>query len=113
MMVSARQLPRWHVPDACDDVWIVDEVLKEALPFLCRYPGSPKHVAKFADAVVREGSLVGFLVDLDTDDIAVGEVVVVADNGFEEVEIFPKQVSDVAEHADGGGRRHQAASLLG
>lgn len=76
-------------------------------------PGSPEHGAKFADAVDREGSLVGFLVDLDTDDIAVGKVVVVADNGFEEVQILAKQIGDVTKHADGGGRRHQAASLLG
>ena len=51
------------------------------MPLLDRDPGRHEHVPKFVDTVIREGSLVVVLTDLDANDIAVGEVVIVADDG--------------------------------
>lgn len=56
------------------------------MPFLDRHPGRHEHVPEFVDPVVRESRLVVVVPDLDTDNTAVGKIVVVTDNGFEKVQ---------------------------
>ena len=81
--VSARFLPQRLILDAGDDVGLVDEVIKEAVPFFDGHACGCEHVAQFVDAIVGERRDVIVRPDMNADDIAIGEVVVVADDGLE------------------------------
>lgn len=109
LVVTARLLPRAFFLDAGDDVGLGDEVFEEVFPVLRGAPCVTEHVAQFLDAMIGEHSdrLVGACVDAD--DVAVAEVVVVADDRLQHFQILSEHPRDVVEGVDLCDGSHQAA----
>ena len=70
-----------------------------------------KHFAEFFDAVVGQRGDVFVRSSVDADDIAVGEVVVVAGDCFKHFQVLAQQTGDMGDGAGICYRRHHAASL--
>ena len=111
--VSTRFLPQRLVLDAGDDVGFGDEVVEEAVPPLDGHACGCEHVAYLVDAVVGQRGEVVVVPDMDADDIAVGQVVVVADDGLEKFGVFAQPAGHVGDGADVGRCGHHAAWLCG
>lgn len=83
------------------------------MPAFDIYVGVPEHVGQFLDAVVGQSGDGLVQTGIDADDRAVGQVVVIPDDGFEKLQVFAHHLGDVVEGADVGDDSHQAASAFG
>jgi hypothetical protein len=70
------------------------------VPFLDGHACGCEHVAQFLDAIVGERRDVIVRPDVNADDIAIGEVVVVADDGLEKPGVLAQPAGDVGDGAD-------------
>lgn len=103
-------LPRRLGLDAGDDIYVIDKVAEKGIPGFGSNARVPEHVFQFVDAVIGQGGDYVIRAGVGADDCAVGQVVVVADDGFEKLGVFPQNLCDVVEGADVGEGCHQAAS---
>ena len=107
--VTARLLPRCLRFQAGYEVRIQQEAFKEALPVARRASCIGKHVSQFLytvlgqcrDCLVRAG--------MHRDDGAVGEIVVVGEDFFQELLVFAQLLGDPFKRDDACDGRHQAA----
>ncbi len=78
---------------------VIDKGVEEGEPGFGGY-ARPEYIVQFADAVVGQGGDAFFRAGVDADDCAIGQVVVVGDDGFEKLGVFAQHPGDVIEGAD-------------
>ena len=100
-----------QVIDASDDFGVIDEVLQEATPCFGGHACKCENLADFFDAIVGQRCDVFVRSGVNADDIAVGKIVVVADDGFKHFGVLSQQAGDMGDGADICYHRHHAASL--
>ncbi len=96
--------------DAGDEFRVIDKVVEERVPGFGGDARVPEHVFQFIDTVIGQGGDGVIRAGIDADDRAIGQVVVVVDDGFEKLGVFAQHLCDVVEGADVGDGCHQAAS---
>jgi len=89
---------------------VIDEVIKEFVPGFGVDTSGLDHVLQFFDPVLGQGGEGLIRTDVNADYVAIGEVVVIGDDRFEQLDIFVQHFGDVVDDADMGHRSHQAAS---
>lgn len=108
--VTGRLLPRRLGLDAGDEIGVMDEVVEELMPSFGSDARSHEHFSEFFDAAVSESRNGFFRTGVDADDVAVGQIVVVGDDGFQQLGVLAEDLRDIVYGADMGEGRHQAAS---
>ena len=83
------------------------------MPFLDGDACGCEHVTYLFDAVVCQRGDVVFVPDMDADDIALGQVVIVADDRLEKLGILAQPAGDMGDGTDVGRCCHHAAWLCG
>ena len=107
---TCRFLLRLLGLDAGDEFCVIDKVIEEGvLGFGCD-AGVPGHVFEVIDPVIGQGGDFGIRARRDAYDRAVGQVLVVIDDGFEKLGGVARHLGDVVEGADLGDGCHLAAS---
>ena len=110
-VVTVRLLPCGLGFDGFDDVGVIDKILEKLIPLVGGLPCSGDHVAQLVDTIVGKSGATVVRGETDADDRAVGQVIVIADDGIDEVRVLPEHVSDIVEHEDVSDACHEMAFL--
>lgn len=97
------------VLDSLYDVWVVDDGLKEVVPFFGWSSEISDKISQFLDSLAGDRGLVFVRSGTDGDDGAVREVITIAENGVDKFGMLAKDVGDIAGQVDMGDDGHQAA----
>jgi len=82
---------------ACGDVFVEDEAIEELLPCFRRPARVAEHLPEFVDAIVCQSCRTLVVSGHDADDLAVGQVVIIADDLPEEIDVL---IEDFGEAID-------------
>jgi hypothetical protein len=88
------------VPYPGHKVSVIDEVIKEFVPGFGDDTSSSDHVRQFYGPILGQGGEGLVRTDVNAHNVAIGEVVVVGDDGFDQLDIFVQHFGDVVDGAD-------------
>lgn len=93
--VTVRLFPQCSVLEAYGELWVIDESIKEFAPGFGCETSISEHVCQLFDTVIgkRGDGLVG--TDVDADDCAAGQIVVVRDDGFQQLYVLAEYPGDI------------------
>ena len=109
-IVTGRLLPQWLGLDAGEEFCVVEDVVEEFVPGFGGNSGIPEHVCQFFEAVVGQCGDGLLRASLDADDRAIGQGIVVADDGLEKLQVFAHHPGGLFERADVGNGGHPRPS---